>query len=117
MSAPHHGQAVTPPPGLAAWLLSHAQEDARRERPVPTWLTDYLRELLNPAPMSASGHVFESPETIEISTTEMSSRTGYTVRHIRRLCQAGHLKARRAGRAWLIQVKENHGEDHTPGAA
>ncbi|GHE28679.1 hypothetical protein GCM10017673_33960 [Streptosporangium violaceochromogenes] len=117
MTAPHHGQAVTPPPGLAAWLLTHARDDALHGRPVPAWLTAYIRTLLNPAPTFPSEHVFDQPETLEISTADMATRTGYTVQHIRRLCRTGHLTARRAGRDWLIQVKENHAEDHTEGAA
>ncbi|MEU4405039.1 helix-turn-helix domain-containing protein [Streptosporangium sp. NPDC023963] len=111
MTAQQHGQAVTPPAGLAAWLLSHARQDALDGRPVPAWLTAYVRDLLDPAPMPASGHMFEPPEKIEISSTEMANRTGYSVRHIRRMCRAGQLTARRAGRDWLIKVEDMDGHD------
>lgn len=96
---------------LSAWMLAHARDDVMRGRHVPEELAALVRDLLNP-PTFPSEHPFESPAKLEISSAQMAERTGYTVQHIRRLCRAGRLPARRAGRDWWVTVEEEHQDDH-----
>lgn len=96
---------------LSAWMLDHARNDVMRGRRVPDELAALVRDLLNP-PTFPSEHPFESPAKLEISSAQMAERTGYTVQHIRRLCRAGRLPARRAGRDWWVTVEEEHQDDH-----
>lgn len=103
---------------VVAWLNRHgftqdmitaARRDWEDGGDVPPQVVPFINELLHPPPMSATGHRSGPPETIEVTSAEMARRTGYSTRHVRRLCRTGKLTARRNGRDWLITTEENDG--------
>lgn len=115
MSAQHHDQAVTPPPGLAAWLAHHAYEDRLRGRPIPPGLDTYVRALLYPRSSDIGTNCGPSGN-VEITTTQMAGRMGCSDRYVRKLCYQGKLPARRTGSGWLIttsQETDAHGDHET----
>ncbi|ACZ84838.1 hypothetical protein [Streptosporangium roseum] len=54
---------------------------------------------------SARGSEIGEPGTIEVTSAAMAERMGCSTRHVRSLCSSGRLRARRAGRDWLITIK------------
>lgn len=97
----------------AGWIIDHANEDRRRERPLPPRLAALVRMLLNGE--SDTGPRNNRPAIVEVTTAQYAQRTGYSQRHIRRLARAGKLTARRDGHDWLITTEDAHdGEDERP---
>lgn len=92
---------------LADWLIAAARDAAMRGRPVPPCVIEHIRDLRQAGRMSDTGRAETGPAIIEVSTDEAARILGCTPRHVRRLCQAGRLSARRAGRrAWMITLND-----------
>ena len=102
---------ANPCPESAELLLSTARALHLAGKPIPSDLERAARLLLAlDQPMSAHGPKSGPTETIEITTAEMARRMGCSARHVRRLIPEGSLRARRAGRDWLITVEQEEDE-------
>ncbi|MGW3352570.1 helix-turn-helix domain-containing protein [Nonomuraea rubra] len=81
---------------------------------IPPGIATFLRALhtaIEPpgfADETPAGH----PAIVEITAGEMAGLMGCSPQYVRRLCASGVLRARRAGRLWLIRTDgQGHHDD------
>lgn len=96
---------------LLRYLVRHLVRDARDGGAVALpGLAGYLRDLAEAdrgATVADDGHERDVPGSLDgvtamVTVSQMAERSGYSCRSLRRWAASGRLRARRAGRTWLI---------------
>lgn len=99
---------------LLRYLVGHLVRDARDGGAVALpGLTGYLRELADAAAeqVADDGHDHDDSDKLRdmITVAELAEMSGYPTRTLRRWAAGGRLRARRAGRTWLVDPESLKG--------